>query len=309
MRHVFRKIDALFSKILFPTDFSAYANAVFGCLPDLKAAGMGVVVLLSVIRPSDVPLPETVNREALEYWRFSLEEQLNVARMALEGMGLRVVTRVEYGNPVEQILAVAEDERVELIVMGAQGMTAAQELLIGSTTYEVVRRAPLPVLLQKMEVVRELGHTKCNRMCEQIFAHVLHPTDFSECAMAAFQVVKRLKAAGTAQVTVLHVQDERAMRQRSAEQMAEFDRHAGEQLQKLCHALTLFGLQAHPLLRHGIPFRETLRAADEINASLIVLGSQGRSAVQEMLAGSTFENVVRLSRQAVLVIRPQSEER
>jgi nucleotide-binding universal stress UspA family protein len=298
----------MFSKILFPTDFSAYANAVFACLPDLKAAGMGMVVLLSVIRPSDVPLPETVNREALAYWRFSLDEQLHVARMALEGMGLRVVTRVEYGHPVEQILAVAQDERVDLIVMGAQGLTAAQELLIGSTTYEVVRRAPLPVLLQKMEVVRELGHVKCSRICEQLSAHVLHPTDFSDCALAAFQVVKRLKAAGTSQVTVLHVQDERAMRQRSAEQIAEFDRQDQERLQKLCKALSLFGLQAHPLLRHGIPFRETLAAADEVNASLIVLGSQGRSAVREMWAGSTFENVVRLSRQAVLVIHPPQEE-
>lgn len=298
----------MFSRVLFPTDFSAYANAVLACLPDLRAAGMGIVVLLSVIRPSDVPMPETVNREALEVWRFSLEEQLHVARMALEGKGLRVVTRVEYGNPVEQILAVAQEERVDLIVMGAQGMTAAQELLIGSTTYEVVRRAPLPVLLEKMEVIRELGHTRCSRMCEQLFAHVLHPTDFSECAAAAFQVVKRLKAAGTTQVTVLHVQDERVMRRRSPEQIAEFDRQDSERLQKLCNALTLFGLQARPVLRHGIPFRETLRTADEIDASLIVLGSQGRSAVQETLAGSTFENVVRLSRQAVLVVRPKSED-
>ena len=211
----------MFSKILFPTDFSAYANAVLACLPDLKAAGVGIVVLLSVIRSSDVPMPGTVNREGLEAWRFSLEEQLNVARMALEGKGLRVVTRVEYGNPVEQILAVAAEERVDLIVMGAQGMTAAQELLIGSTTYEVVRRAQLPVLLQKMAVVRELGHVQCSRMCEHVFTRVLHPTDFSDCANEAFQVVKRLKAAGTTQVTVLHVQDERTMRHRPAEQIAD----------------------------------------------------------------------------------------
>jgi nucleotide-binding universal stress UspA family protein len=298
----------MFTRILFPTDFSAYANAVFACLPELKAAGVGEVVLLSVIRPSDVPMPETVNRESLEYWKFSLEEQMNVARMALEGKGLRVVTRVEYGHPVEQILQVAADERVDLIVMGAQGMTAAQELLIGSTAYEVVRRATLPVLLQKAEVVRELGHVKCQTVCKTMFTHILHPTDFSECAEAAFQVVKRLKSAGTKRVTILHVQDERNMRQRPAEQIAEFDRHDTERLEKLCKSLMMFGLQAHPLLRHGIPFRETLRVADEIGAGLIVLGSHGKSAVQEMLAGSTLENVVRLSRQAVLVIRPQQKE-
>ena len=108
----------MFTRILFPTDFSPYANAIFACLPDLKVAGLSEVVLLSVIRPSDVPMPETVNNESLEYWKFSLEEQLNVARMALEGKGLHVVTRVKYGNPVEQILSVAKDERVSMIVIG-----------------------------------------------------------------------------------------------------------------------------------------------------------------------------------------------
>ena len=295
----------MFSRILFPTDFSAYSDAVLVCLPDLQTAGLREVVLLSVIRGSDVPMPEIINRASLEYWRWSLGERLNVARMALEGKGLRVLTRIEYGNPVEHIVRIAEEERVELIVMGAQGATAAQELLIGSTAYEVIRRATLPVLLQKFEVIRELGHIRCRQVCENIFQRVLHPTDFSECADAAFQVVKRLKAAGTEEVFVLHVQDERLMKQRPSEQLTEFDRHDTDRLEALSKTLRLFDLQAHPMLRHGIPFREALKAAEEIDASLIVLGSHGRSAVREMLAGSTFENVVRLSRHPVLVIRPQ----
>lgn len=293
----------MFSHILFPTDFSAYADSVLACLPDLKPAGLREVLLLSVIRGSDVPMPETVNRDSLEYWRWSLGEKLNIARMALEGKGLRALTRIEYGNPAEQIVRVAEEERVDTIVMGAQGATAAQELLIGSTAYEVIRRATVPVLLEKFEVIRELGRVRCRQVCEDIFHRVLHPTDFSEYADAAFQFVKRLKAAGTEEVVVLHVQDERVMKQRPVEQIAEFDLHDTGRLETLCKTLHLFGLQARPMLRHGIPFREALKAADEIDAGLIVLGSHGRSAVREMLAGSTFENVVRLSRQPVLVVR------
>ena len=295
----------MFGRVLFPTDFSSYADSVLACLPDLIPAGLREVILLSVIRNSDVPMPETVNRESLEYWRWNLDEKLNIAKMALEGKGLRALTRIEHGNPAEQIASVADDERVELIVMGAQGATAAQELLIGSTAYEVIRRASLPVLLQKFEVVREMGHMKCRQVCERAFERVLYPTDFSDCAEAAYQVVKRLKAAGTREVIVLHVQDARVMNQRSAEQLAEFDANDTERLRKLCGSLSMFGIQAELLLRHGIPFKETLAAADEMDVSLIVLGSQGRSAVREMLAGSTFENVARLSRQAVLVMRPQ----
>jgi len=138
-----------------------------------------------------------------------------------------------------------------------------------------------------------------------MFQHVLHPTDFSESAGAAFQVVKRLKAAGTQRVTLLHVQDERTMKHRSAEQLAQFDQEDIQRLKALCNALQLSGLQAQFVLKRGIPFRETLKTADEIGPhALIVMGSHGRSAVREMLAGSTFENVARLCRQPVLVVRP-----
>ncbi len=239
----------MFARILFPTDFSSYADSVLACLPDLMSAGLREVILFSVIRGSDVPMPETVNRESLEYWRWSLDEKLNIAKMALEGKGLRALTRIEYGNPAEQIVRVAEDERVELIVMGAQGATAAPELLIGSTAYEVIRRATVPVLLQKFEVVRELGHVKCRQVCEHAFERVLHPTDFSDCADSAFQVIKRLKAAGAREVILLHVQDERVMKQRLPEQLAEFDRHDTERLETLCKSLSMFGLQVLPLLK------------------------------------------------------------
>lgn len=53
----------MFSRVLFPTDFSSYSDAVMACLPDLKTAGLRQVVLLSVIRSSDVPMPEIVNAE------------------------------------------------------------------------------------------------------------------------------------------------------------------------------------------------------------------------------------------------------
>ncbi len=293
----------MFAKALFPTDFSAYANTVFACLPDLKAAGLKMVVLVTVIKESDVPMPATANREDLNRVEWSVQERLNVARMALEGQGLRVFTQVRYGSPAEQILRVAEEERVDLIVIGAQGKTLGQELLLGSVAYEVVRGATVPVLIEKAHVVRNMGHADCTLACKEMFTRVLHPTDFSACAQAAFQVVKRLKGAGTKEVVVLHVQDERIMKHRAPEQVVAFDEQDAERLEDLCRTIRMFGLEARSLLRHGHPVRETLKAAEEQNPCLIVLGTYGRSALQELLVGSTFENVLRLSRHPVLAVR------
>lgn len=298
----------MFRRVLFPTDFSVYANTVFACLPELKAAGMREVVLLGVVDRGDVPLGPAFQAETIDRVEWSAEEALHIAQMALEGQGLRVTVRLEFGKPPAEIVRVAGEERVNLIAMGAQGKTIAQELLLGSVAYEVVRRAAVPVLIQKFHVVHNLGHVQCRRLCAAMFTRVLHPTDFSDCAGAAFQMVKRLKAAGTEEVIVLHVQDERVMKHRPAEQLAEFDRRDAERLEAMCRALRLHGLRARSLLRHGIPFRETLKAADEVDPCVIALGSHGRSAVREMLAGSTFENVVRLSRHPVLVVRREMSE-
>ena len=293
----------MFERILFPTDFSVYANAVTACLPSLQSAGVKEVILLHVIRASDVPLPETYNLESYKYIHWSVDEQLNLLRMVMEGHGLRVRTRIEYGSPVAEIIRAAQEERVGMIMIGAQGTTLAQELMIGSTAFEVMRRSLVPVLLEKAEVVREEGHNRCRWDCAEMFRRILHPTDFSESADDAFQLVETLRAAGTLEVVLLHVQDERILKHRSADQMAAFDQEDRDRLEKRCHHLADVGFKTRWLIRRGNPAQETVRTADEIKAGLIVIGSQGRSAIRELLTGSTLESVVRLAKQPVLIVR------
>jgi nucleotide-binding universal stress UspA family protein len=294
----------MFRCALFPTDFSAYATAVMDCLPEWKAAGLQEVLLLGVIRPAEVPLGGSLDQDILEEVRWGAEQRLRLARQALEGQGLIVRMRLEVGPPASVIVKVADEEHVDLIIMGAQGMSLVQELLLGSVAHQVVRTASVPVLVEKFDVVRHLGHVECRRRCARTFHRVLHPTDFSPCAHAAFNVVKRLRTAGTEEVVLLHVQDERVMARRPPEQVAEFDREDLARLEEMRKTLVLYGIpRVKVLLRHGIPFVETLRAAEEEDVCLIVLGSRGRSPVAELFTGSTFENVVRQSRRPVLVVR------
>ena len=57
---------------------------------------------------------------------------------------------VESGNPVEQILKVADDRNCDLIVVGSHGHSALGELLIGSTAKKLVRRSTKPVLVVRL---------------------------------------------------------------------------------------------------------------------------------------------------------------
>ena len=53
---------------------------------------------------------------------------------------------VRDGDPVEQILAAAGEVKADLIVMPTAGRAGVFDVLRGSTTERVLRRAPCPVL-------------------------------------------------------------------------------------------------------------------------------------------------------------------
>ena len=57
-----------------------------------------------------------------------------------------IATRVEFGIPFRVILAIAEQEKFDLIVMGTHGKGALERTLLGSTAEKVLRGAPSPVL-------------------------------------------------------------------------------------------------------------------------------------------------------------------
>jgi nucleotide-binding universal stress UspA family protein len=57
---------------------------------------------------------------------------------------------VKIGNPVEEILQEIENNRYDLVVMGAHGQSALADAVMGSTSRRVVRRCKKPVLVIRL---------------------------------------------------------------------------------------------------------------------------------------------------------------
>jgi universal stress protein A len=58
--------------------------------------------------------------------------------------------RIAVGKPAEEILCVAGEEAMDLILMGTHGRTGVRHLLLGSVAEEVTRQAPCPVFTVRM---------------------------------------------------------------------------------------------------------------------------------------------------------------
>jgi nucleotide-binding universal stress UspA family protein len=68
---------------------------------------------------------------------------------ALAEQKVRITTTVEYGTPHEALLRIAQNEKVDLIVMGKKGRRGPRRVLMGSVTQRVIDLAEIPVLVVK----------------------------------------------------------------------------------------------------------------------------------------------------------------
>ena len=59
-------------------------------------------------------------------------------------------------------------------------------------------------------------------------------------------------------------------------------------------------------VREGVPVREILDYADDVDADVIVMGSRGRGGISRMMLGSVTEGVTRHSGRDVLVVSSDS---
>lgn len=158
-----------------------------------------------------------------------------------------------------------------------------------------------------------------------MFRKILYPTDFSKSAQAAFEYVKKLKEAGTEEVVLIHVYDERYI---DIHWEIESFIHETEPVEKVKHdvvkamlkknynklkelekQLNDLGLKTEMIVDEGIPFEMIIKTAEEFNVSVIVMGSHGKSGFVEKMLGSTTGRVLQRSKIPMLIVKPPIDKR
>ena len=140
--------DTPFYRIVVPTDFSTCSEEAWGVARRVAAMSKGELILTHVL--AEAPLYResvmTAVREVYDgarKWAASTLEQW-VAKARAEGLNARSALRA--GAAHQEIVALATDERADLIVIGTHGRGAIERALLGSVAERVVRLARCPVL-------------------------------------------------------------------------------------------------------------------------------------------------------------------
>ena len=83
----------------------------------------------------------------------SAEQEAEANLIAVEkevlSMGIKAKACFRVGHPFEEIVSMANDPEIDLVLIGSHGCSAIKQMLLGSTVARVVEHAQCPVLVVK----------------------------------------------------------------------------------------------------------------------------------------------------------------
>jgi len=139
-----------FRRILCGIDFSESSSDGLRFAVSLATESNSALTLLHVLEFSQESEPLATVPFDLSTYRAAVEDDATRRLVNLISGDIRAAcqpaTRLVHGKPYEQILAVAQELRSDLIVLGVHGRSAFDIMIFGSTTNQVIRRATCPVL-------------------------------------------------------------------------------------------------------------------------------------------------------------------
>jgi len=143
----------MFTKILFPTDFSDLSEKSLKYVIQLKEAGTKEVLVIHVIdkwilEKFSIDFTSNVN-ELVEKATGSAEASLKSVRQTLGSYGFKVETRIVAGVPFREILKAESEENISAIVIGSHGLRNFEGALLGSVSEKVIRKSRKPIILIK----------------------------------------------------------------------------------------------------------------------------------------------------------------
>lgn len=291
-------------RILCPIDFSDasrhalahaatiarwYGSAITALHVRSAATFVNPPIILAAL--PDAAIPGLTDREQLEV---QLQEWLRTS--AADVKTEAVVTE---GAPGARIVERARTLPADLIVIGSHGRSGVERLILGSVTEKVVRQAECPVM-----TVPPAAATTSHLP----FKHLLCPIDFSRSSLTALKFALSIAQESDARLTLLavfewsheaepkHSSDTPDFRSRwESDTRRELNALVPDDVRNWCSVETAAAF--------GKASDQILRAALMDHADLVVMGVQGRTALDMALFGSTANQVVRQAACPVLTLR------
>ena len=284
----------MFEKILFPTDFSEFAQRMLDCINEIP--GVREVVLLNIIDATQYSIHGWTHEPERENAKLLMEEK----KKFLEDRGLKAVTFVDAitsGTMSQRILEVADRENVSLTIMGTHQKTSMDTFLHGSVSYDLLHHMNTHVLIVRQNTPEYDGGNPPEDTCPHLFSKVFVPVDFTDLSHEMLAFVRGMQGLG--ELVLLHVVTEGETKQEIDQEIT----HATGELAKIQKDLEQAGFRVTVHVRVGNPVEKIEVLAEEEKVSLILMGAHKKNWIEDFLQESIPFSVVRIAKKPVLLLR------
>lgn len=274
--------------ILVPTDFSKSAQQAVAVGAALAQKTKGQLVLLHVVeQPSSAAVNVAGEVVYVHDWADKLftfkvinrgKAKLEELELRFRNEGLKVRSELRLGNAFRGVQEIVTDHAVDLIVMGAKGMSKWEEMIIGSTTEKVLRKATCPVL------------TVHEKSVGTDFKKIVYATSLIKDEEKFFKAVQKFQRLFDATIHLVWI---------NTPAMFQPDRHARRSLEAFAKRASMKNFEISTFADYSVE-EGILHYAEAINADLIAMATHGRSGFAHVLAGSIAEDVAQHSQRPVL---------
>ena len=298
----------MFERIMLPLDGSEVAEIALPYGEEL-ARRLGSEVILLHVRGSEHQQYERMHKMYLD--RLAETVKHNIRRGQPKGTQVKVTTKVEVGEPHENICNLVDKDDIDLIIMAsvsASGLKIAK--MVGSVTDHVCRTVPIPVMLIRPPDVQRIEGKK------RLINRILLPLDGSDLSRLALPVGEEMAAMLKVPITLFQMariiipyadesvgaplidyskwieDEEKVVRV----EINALEKKLREKELTITHVVTS-GFNAAD---------EIIQAGKKVGADLIVMSTHGRSGLGRWALGSVAERVLRYSEIPLLLVNARA---
>ncbi|MBI4856523.1 MAG: universal stress protein [Acetobacterium woodii] len=139
------KQNEVIQHVLFPTDFSENADIAFAYVKELVKNGVGHVTIFHIQDESKIN-PYLLHR-LVEFNEIDQERLEKLKTELLLQNDINVDIQIRFSSPTAEILKIADEQQIPLVVMGTQGRGFIKEIFMGSVSHNIVRHSSSSILL------------------------------------------------------------------------------------------------------------------------------------------------------------------
>ncbi|MFJ5769831.1 universal stress protein [Psychrobacillus sp. NPDC093180] len=139
----------MYGKILLAVDGSK--NSLRAATEAVKIASMNSECKVDIVYVADFSKSkkEILHAQGKEELDLSRRQKILPVQELLHAQNISYTTNILRGEPGPTIIKYANDNSFELVVIGSRGLNGLQEMVLGSVSHKVVKRANCPVLIVK----------------------------------------------------------------------------------------------------------------------------------------------------------------